>query len=150
MSITTTIDTKDFECVVCKNVMYNPYILSCSHRLCYDCIIHLSLESKSISMSCPTCRKPFYSNNISKDTFMINLMKNMEIDSPCEKKVLYKNLETHQKSCVECHYILLKQHQDLLYKTILKTFTPTPAPLSRPTNNSQILLDFLMPYSNNN
>lgn len=155
MSITTTIDKKDFECPICKNFMYEPYITTCSHRLCYDCIVRLSLESKNIAMSCPTCRKGFYSNNISKDTFMVQLMRNVEVDAPCSKKVIYNELENHQASCIQCHYYLIKQQGDLINKCIIKTFTP---PVSVPVRNSSStstttlplnsLMDILYPYNN--
>lgn len=52
---------RELECSICKDCLLNPYVLSCSHACCGDCLAKwfVQQEHKSLSKSCPMCRTPF-------------------------------------------------------------------------------------------
>lgn len=89
----------DFTCKICSEIMLDPKVLPCAHRLCEYCIN--SMIASESKLNCPYCRQTF-SFDFRTDIFLKDIINQMKIDLPCGNKLPGKNVESHRITCLEC------------------------------------------------
>ncbi|KCV70462.1 hypothetical protein H696_02803 [Fonticula alba] len=55
----TVTQVADFTCVLCREILQSPLVLSCTHRFCGRCVTGLPVDHTSGTASCPICHKEF-------------------------------------------------------------------------------------------
>ena len=95
-------DTKNFNCPVCTNIINRPRLYDCGHSLCEDCMVHIDNETNKLYENnreaplykCPICRKithkPWFCRP--RNLFLSDILdKNFEHDN----EYLERNQNTH-------------------------------------------------------
>lgn len=111
----------DLTCVICKEIMLEPRILPCAHRLCSICLQSL-ISSSNDDKKCPTCRSPF-KNSPPIDTFIRSIIEQIPIKVHCGREILFSNIDLHRKTCLPCLNIYverMEKYQGLLTKEVEK------------------------------
>jgi Lon protease-like protein len=53
-----TLNARDYECMVCHELLVDPVVLSCGHSFCRACV--LSLTKSTCAHKCPVCRRSVF------------------------------------------------------------------------------------------
>lgn len=118
----------NLKCLICLNIVHNPYETTCcGHLFCERCIKKLSDKDP-----CPVCRNKklvFRKNN-----FAYKLLNELDTECPygCNQKIIYNHIKSHKYQChnskfkcsidnckfegfkEEAKKHLIEQHADLL------------------------------------
>jgi len=84
---------KDFECIICLSVVWNPAAcVKCHKNFCGKCInTHLEKHKK-----CPACRRKFIKEIAQMNRTLLCQLEDFEFDcQECKKPYKYKDAESH-------------------------------------------------------
>jgi hypothetical protein len=85
---------EDFDCGICREIVFLPHSLPCGHDFCQQCISNW----KKKNSSCPKCRKEFTSISLnSESTAKLDDQKVSCVD--CDFKGSAKEFQQHQIKC---------------------------------------------------
>lgn len=130
-------------CPVCREIMIDPKLLSCSHRVCGNC---LSCMSKS---ECPICRKPFYETH--SDLLVKEITANIKLKRECGISLNSIEFESHKDNCLPC---IKSEYEGLrCMLNTLKTQNGHPSPQIRntyPATSGSHIGSYPIIHDNNN
>jgi hypothetical protein len=93
------ISEEDAMCNVCNNIMLEPKILSCGHRICEYCVN--VMIATDLKLCCPYCRAPF-SIQCNTDSMLKNIISQITVELECSKKIKASDIKQHVSSCLKC------------------------------------------------
>lgn len=103
----------ELTCPCCQEIMIEPVLYPCAHRVCKECTKHILFDMSSTNRSkCPICRVPITEQVLSNvDIFMAEIAKQAPIQVPCGKVMSTNEYTEHMKSCNTCCYEAFKKLQ---------------------------------------
>lgn len=97
-----SINTSDLKCPVCTEIMIEPLLYPCSHRVCKSCTKEM-FYSSAIAKRCPICRVGVSERVLENvDTFMSNITRQAPITMACGKVMTMEEYDNHEKTCLTC------------------------------------------------
>ena len=121
--VSIQIDVNDLNCPICLQLIRNPRLLHCGHRICNYCYLQSCSNSKTKMITCGICKRESQKTNINLDTFFENIIQNIEYKFPCGQSVLIKNTEKHNLECLVClkeEFLKLKEFSNYQSKELEK------------------------------
>jgi hypothetical protein len=123
------ISEDDILCKICCDVMIDPKLLTCGHRICDYCLN--TMIASDLRLCCPYCRKAFPAN-CSTDIVLKNIISQITIELVCGKKLKVSDIFKHSMTCLECLKLEYEKNKKLC-DTMMKrkrTYINTPPPVS--------------------
>jgi hypothetical protein len=106
------ISMDDLTCPVCYEIMIEPILYPCAHRVCRRCTKEMFL-TPSADKQCPKCRARVNEKILKNvDTFVANITRQAPIKMPCGNTMTMEEYENHEKDCLTCCREALRREKD--------------------------------------
>ncbi len=124
-------------CSICQDFFKNPFMTSCGHNFCYDCLKQCLKQDKSAKkckehkhcklFNCPLCREIVHRKNLLKNVNLSSSIDAIRVkclqgtcDSTCSKEMFLEEKEHHLKNDCE-HFLAVCKYNGCEVRNLLAT-----------------------------